>query len=537
MSARLPFDAPLLATLGATGDANDSRTRPAAVRSDAIGELVVVWNGSVHEVRHFDRGRGSRPFRLGEHPDCDVRLPLERLGGRDAVRLVRPVGERLVCTLLPGGDAALRGADGAERSLAELERSGRAVPSDELAGAREVVLEAGERLRLEFGEFTFHAQLVPRARLALTRKTEWAALGFVAGSLALHVAVMAIAWQHEAAPEGLRVDLVDRHEGYLQMISLVPPMAVEDEAIVLEQESEKTRAEDEDRKVEDELAEEEEEDDDGGTGAAALGPEGRMGRRDAKEVDKMGAVRGPADNPDPHMARTKFVEQVMSSGAVAALQRLDGRAPTSLFSPYSTALGNDPLDARGHLMGSDYGDAYGNGGLGMFGSGDGGGGSSLHGFGLGLDGMGRGYGTGDGVGFGRGAVRLGRSGEAGSHFGPELRGRAESGPQIRMLEATTFGGLSKETIQRIVRTHRSRIRHCYEIALRESSEVTGRVTVGFVIAPQGNVQSAEARSNTTESDALAECILGVVQRINFPQADGVTACSYPFLLQTAGASD
>jgi hypothetical protein len=259
-----------------------------------------------------------------------------------------------------------------------------------------------------------------------------------------------------------------------------------------------------------------------------------MGDRRAADEDKMGGVRGPADNPDPRMARTKLIEQVMSTGAVAALQQLDSRAPTSPFSPYTTALGNDPVDARGHLMGSEYGDAYGNGGLGMFGNGNGGGGSSLYTFGLGVDGMGHGYGNGDGVGFGREAGSLGRHGHPGNadRIGPDLRGRTGSGPDIRLLEATTFGGLSKETIQRIVRTHRSRIRHCYEIALRDSSDVTGRVTVGFVIAPQGNVQSAETRANTTESDALARCILGVVQRINFPQADGITACTYPFLLQT-----
>lgn len=537
MSARLPFDAPMLAALGAAREAGERGPRSDAARGGELGELVAVWNGSVLEVRHFGRGGSGGAFRVGEHPDCDVRMPLERLGGRDAVRLVRPLGERLACTLLPGGDAELRGADGVERTADELERAGRLSPSGELPGARELVLGAGERLRLEFGEFTFHAQLVPRSRLALTRRTEWAALGFVAGSLALHAGVMALAWQHTAEPEGLRVDVADRHEGYLNLISLAPPMVVEDETIVLEQETEKARVEEEDRKVEDAL---EEEDDDGGTGAAALGPEGRMGRREAPEVDKMGAVRGPADNPDPHMARAKFVEQVMSTGAVAALQRLDSRAPTSAFSPYATALGNDPVDARGHLMGSEYGDAYGNDGLGMFGTGGGGGGSSLWGFGLGLDGMGHGYGTGDGSGFGRGAGMLGRQGnrgDASNRFAPELRGRAAEGPDIRFGVATAFGGLSKETIQRILRTHRSRVRHCYEIALRDDSEVTGRVTVGFVIAPQGNVQSAETRANTTENEALAQCILGVVQRINFPQADGVTACNYPFLLQTADASE
>jgi hypothetical protein len=537
MSARLPFDAPMLAALGAARETDEQLPRPATAGGGEIGELVAIWNGSVLDVRHFDRGRGSRPFRLGERPDCDVRLPLERLGGKDDVCLVRPAGGRLVCTLLPGAEGTLRRADGVELSLAELERGGRTAASDELPGARELVLDAGERLRLEYGEFTFHAHMVPRAKLALAAKREWTALGFIAGSLVLHVAFMALAWQHAEAPAGLKIDSIVRDAGYLQMISLVPPQAVELDQIVLEEEAEKARQQEQDKQVEDTLVEEPD-DDDGGQGARTVGDEGRMGERTARDEDKMGGVRGEANNPDPHMARTKIIEQVMSTGAVAALQQLDSRAPTSPFSPYSTALGNDPVDARGHLMGSEYGDAYGNGGLGMFGNGNGGGGSSYHTFGLGVDGMGHGYGTGPGTGFGREAGDLGRSraGESRS-FGPELRGRTGEGPEIRFLEATTFGGLSKETIQRILRTHRSRIRHCYEIALRESSDVTGRVTVGFVIAPQGNVQSAETRANTTESDALARCILGVVERINFPQADGITACTYPFLLQTAGSGE
>jgi len=528
MRARLPFDEPRPAAFEAAGESGE-----------AI-ELVVVWNGSMLEVRHLDLGAaGTRPFRLGERPGCDLALPLERLGGRDEVRLVRRAGDRLVFVLPAGSSGVLRRADGVELSFEELERSGRSADSAELPGAREVVPGPGERLRVEFGEYTFLARGVPRARLALARQPEWTALGFVAASLALHVAFLALAWRHEAAPEGLRVDALAGDRGWEQLIALAPPQAVRTDAIALEESAEQARRKAEDRRVEEAVTKEPDEDDDGGTGAAAAGPEGRMGERSAPDEDKMGGVRGPADNPDPHMARTKFVEHVMETGALAALSQLDRRAPTSMFSPYSTALGNDPVDARGHLMGSDYGDAWGEGGLGMFGSGDGGGGSSLHGFGLGLDGMGHGYGTGSGIGFGREAGRLGRrgDGEGSGRPGPELRGRTGSGPEIRLLEATTFGGLSKETIQRIVRAHRSRIRHCYEIALRESAEVMGRVTVGFVIAPQGNVQSAEARANTTQSEALARCVVGVVQRISFPQADGITACTYPFLLQTAGAEE
>ncbi|NMC71671.1 MAG: hypothetical protein GYA57_16610, partial [Myxococcales bacterium] len=97
MSARLPFDGPMLAALGAAGEAERPR-ETAAEAAGEIGEVVAVWNGSVREVRHFEfRSRSERPFRLGERPGCDLALPLERLGGRDEVRLVRRSGNRLIC--------------------------------------------------------------------------------------------------------------------------------------------------------------------------------------------------------------------------------------------------------------------------------------------------------------------------------------------------------------------------------------------------------------------------------------------------------
>ncbi|MBI5487400.1 MAG: AgmX/PglI C-terminal domain-containing protein [Deltaproteobacteria bacterium] len=137
----------------------------------------------------------------------------------------------------------------------------------------------------------------------------------------------------------------------------------------------------------------------------------------------------------------------------------------------------------------------------------------------------------DDADFGRRGGRMGRgrSGSTGSAGG--------TSPDLRLGEATTFGGLSKEVIRRIVQQHRGRIRHCYEAALRTRPDLQGRVTVKFVIEPQGNVSTAEAVGNTTEDEALGQCIAAVVKRMSFPQADGITACSYPFMLQMVGPED
>ncbi|MBI5491008.1 MAG: AgmX/PglI C-terminal domain-containing protein [Deltaproteobacteria bacterium] len=161
--------------------------------------------------------------------------------------------------------------------------------------------------------------------------------------------------------------------------------------------------------------------------------------------------------------------------------------------------------------------------------------SGAYGFGLGDVGqMGHGYGTGDGVGFGRGGGRMGAGGGA---PGTDLGGSTGRTPDLRLGEATTYGGLSKEVIRRIVQQHRGRIRHCYEASLQSSPELTGRVTVRFSIAPQGNVLSAENAGNTTGDDTLAQCIVAVVNRMAFPQGDGTTSVTYPFLLQVVGEGE
>jgi Ca-activated chloride channel family protein len=182
-------------------------------------------------------------------------------------------------------------------------------------------------------------------------------------------------------------------------------------------------------------------------------------------------------------------------------------------------------------MGSEYGDAYGVGGLGMLGSGAGAGdpntsgsadgdGSARYGYGLAdVGSMGHGYGSADGVGAGGSA--MGRA-------APDLRGSAT--PELRLGEATTYGGLSKEVIRRVVAQHRGRVRHCYETALLGDPAAAGRVTVKFVIAPEGRVQSGEVASNTTGDDTLGQCILEVVRQMQFPESDGIIVVSYPFQL-------
>ena len=92
---------------------------------------------------------------------------------------------------------------------------------------------------------------------------------------------------------------------------------------------------------------------------------------------------------------------------------------------------NDPLSARGNMWGSEAGDSFGKGGLGLSGVGQGGGGKGEAGSALGTVGsVGHGAGSGTGSGFGDGHGRLG-----GSH--------KSSAPQVRMGASMVSGRASR----------------------------------------------------------------------------------------------
>ena len=94
------------------------------------------------------------------------------------------------------------------------------------------------------------------------------------------------------------------------------------------------------------------------------------------------------------------------------------------------------------------------------------------------------------------------------------------------------GGLSKETIRRTIYPHLAEIRFCYEQGRSAQPELAGRVTVGFLIAPSGAVQSARIAHSDLASSVTEQCIQNAVRRWAFPQPEngGLVSVTYPFLL-------
>src|SRR5260370_18371518 len=99
-----------------------------------------------------------------------------------------------------------------------------------------------------------------------------------------------------------------------------------------------------------------------------------MGKKTSKNKAGLDGLKGPKDNPDPHLAKQLAEEQAQKAGVLGILKAQEGSHLASIFGRDS-ALGNDAENVLGGLVGTQIGEAYGVGGLGLVGSGRGGGGT------------------------------------------------------------------------------------------------------------------------------------------------------------------
>ncbi|MCB9756390.1 MAG: AgmX/PglI C-terminal domain-containing protein [Myxococcales bacterium] len=254
---------------------------------------------------------------------------------------------------------------------------------------------------------------------------------------------------------------------------------------------------------------------------------GDSGVRHKGEEGKSGlyAMKGP-DDPVPQMARNFDPDMAArNAGILGVMQQESGHF---IASPYggAFAVGNDDEDVWGGLTGTEVGDAYGVGGLGLVGTGRGGGGTGESTIGLGNTGLiGKGGGGGSGSGYGRGS---------GAGFG----GRGKRVPMVRQAKAQVNGALDKDIIRRIVRAHINEVRHCYNAGLTKNPSLQGRVAINFVITGTGTVGSSVVQETTLKDASVGNCVAKAVKRWKFPkpQGGGNVVVTYPFVLDPGGGS-
>jgi TonB family protein len=461
--------------------------------------VVVLWNGSVLQVNHYlADAKKPENFYLGEDPTCDFPIPAESLKGQTKVPLViNSLGGGSTVTILPGAQGDVTYEDGSRVALSEIVSGGKASSSAEFPGGYSFSLPARARIKIDFEAWTFLVNSVPHPKkFVAPLELNWTSQIYTGFSLIMHTIFLFLVYFIPPDPEGLSLDLLDENNRFIKYM-LNPPEVQQDE-------------------VPEWLKKDKQDEEQGGKGKRHKGEEGQMGKRDAKKTDNHYGIKGPKDNPDPHMARSMAKEMAKNAGILSYLSAAN--APTSPFGQ-DTALGVDPENALGALMGNQVGENFGYGGLGLRGTGRGGGGTGEGTIGLGnLNTIGHGGGGGSGSGYGRGAGGLGGR-----------RGRA---PQIRSGAAMVKGSLSKEVIRRIVHRHINEVKFCYEKQLAKRPDLSGRVSVKFIISGTGAVQMAAVADSTIGDPQVENCIAQAVRRWTFPQPEGggIVIVTYPFML-------
>lgn len=367
-------------------------------------------------------------------------------------------------------------------------------------------LPQGGRARLDCGESTFlvTATARPRALEVPFLTWKWDEQIYTVGSaIALGLFLLMI-FSVPPDPKSLSLDLFNSDNRFVKFL-IKPPEEKEEE---IPEWLKKKGPEEQ-----------------GGKGKRHKGEEGKMGKKTSKNKEGLYGLKGPKDNPDPHLAKKLAEEQAKNAGILGVLKQTEGSHIASIFGRDS-ALGNDADDVLGGLIGNQIGEAYGVGGLGLVGTGSGGGGTGEGTIGLGnLGTIGHGGGGGNGSGYGRGAGGLG--------------GRRAKAPDVIPGQANVRGSLDKEIIRRIIRRHINEVKYCYEQELTKKPELGGRIMVQFTIAASGQVIASVLQSSTMGNIRVENCTVQAVRRWEFPKplGGGIVIVSYPFVLTPAGSGE
>lgn len=477
---------------------------PDEVESPAAAiEVVVKWDDNTLHVSHESP---PKSFFVGEEPvGCDYFVPSEVLGTtRAPVVVARGVSAAIVMFPRSTGTVEIPGQG--TYTFHDLISAGRARPSSELSGAYEFELpnNAKARMELEGSGLVFEVSAVNAGKappVGAFSSFEPAATLFIGLSFLLHMGIVASMAFFMPKMNGDDAEAIDRDQLLLMQKML-------NAAAEREQEEDKTQDTSENA-----------DNNEGGTGTRAKGEEGSMGNPNTTATNMRYGVKGPQDNPDPHLARQAALKEAADFGMIGLINVGAGGDPNAPTAPWGRedSLGADPMSARGNMWGDAIGDAFGAGGLGLSGVGEGGGGRG-EGIGLGNIGtLGHGAGTGTGQGFGNGHGRLG-----GAH--------KTKAPSLRQGTTQVNGRLPPEVIQRIVRQNFGRFRLCYENGLRTNPNLSGRVAVKFVIDRSGSVSTAQDGGSDIPDRGVVSCVVRGFGNLSFPQPEGgIVTVVYPLI--------
>jgi len=456
-----------------------------------VGGMGALATGVLRKQKETEENE----FTIGPAPGTTFKTPGEFLPV-ERFPLVRSTGDVYEILLTQKMTGELQ-VNGKTIQVAELLASGSARQSD-IQGASAMQIPEGGRYMLQLGDNFFNVNSVAKPRTyPVPLNVDWGTqsyTGAVFGAVALF---MALIFSVPPDPKSLSLDAFMNDQRFAKLVQKPP--------------------EDKPEEIPDWLKKKAEEKDDGGK--KAKDTEGKMGKKDTNQKNKLYNIKGPQDNKDIKLAKEAAKDAAKNAGVLGLIKAGQMGNMASIFGRDS-ALGKDASDAMGGLVGTEAGDAYGGGGFGLVGAGGGGGGTGEGTIGLGNIGT-VGHGAGGGGGYG---ARAGA-----------LKGRKAGAPEVVPGTAEVRGSLDKELIRRIIRRHINEVKFCYERELTRTPNMEGRVMVNFTIGPTGGVVASIVQSSTLGNPVVEQCIAAALRRWEFPRPQGgIVVVTYPFVLKAAG---
>lgn len=137
-----------------------------------------------------------------------------------------------------------------------------------------------------------------------------------------------------------------------------------------------------------------------------------------------------------------------------------------------------------------------------------------------------------GFGLGAAAGKAGYAQTQGSATGKRAVAAGVVGrPSFKGIDRTQ--GLSNDAVMAVVNKYLADIHRCYERALFNDPNISGRVEYEWNISPKGGVSSVIVkRSEVSNGDFLNSCVIGVFRKMQFPVAkngqDTIANIGFPF---------
>jgi hypothetical protein len=276
---------------------------------------------------------------------------------------------------------------------------------------------------------------------------------------------------------------------------------------------------------------------DEGEGKKAKGEEGsaRLRRARGERLQDEGlaallsttnADAGPSSPPT--VGRAHLEKQIAeSAGVLAALAYME--ADNTVFGAGGIGVGASAY--AGGVIGSQYGNQYGSGGLhsrdsNIFGHGS----PTLIGEGGGRGDMNTSSLDGGQGGFygGHALQGTGRRGGAGggSHLG------RKAGAALSIGDGIVLGALERSAIDRVLAQHQTQFRYCFRKELNRQPGLSGAVVTKFVIANDGTVSQAKVKATSLEHPVVENCLTSRLERMKFPspKGGGIVIAEYRFEL-------